>query len=102
MIVWSLDHDPLHEQQRIQSLVEHARLKGGKQYDWVYEAHVRHRNIDWNAVGNEEKKSHETGEVKTADNQSVVKYGIYSSTSEPIKQTLFSSRSSDKSSTSQT
>lgn len=56
MFVWSTDRDELYEQRRIRHLVEQARIKGGKKLDWVYEAQVRARGIDWG-----------TGKLKNTD-----------------------------------
>jgi len=47
MFVWSSEKDELYEKRRIRHLVEQARMKGGKKMDWVYEAEVRARGIDW-------------------------------------------------------
>ena len=38
------EHEQLYEQRRIKHLVEQARTKGGKQYDWVNEVKVKLRN----------------------------------------------------------
>lgn len=46
--IWRNETDQLYEQRRIRHLVEQARVKGGNQYDWVQEAQVRARGIDWN------------------------------------------------------
>ncbi|XP_052223172.1 uncharacterized protein LOC127839052 isoform X2 [Dreissena polymorpha] len=46
--IWRNETDQLYEQRRIRHLLEQARVKGGNQYDWVQEAQVRARGIDWN------------------------------------------------------
>ena len=43
------EHEQLYEQRRIKHLVEQARTKGGKQYDWVNEAKVKVRSVDRNS-----------------------------------------------------
>ena len=41
------EQEQLYEQRRIKHLVEQARIKGGKQYDWVHDAKVKARAVDW-------------------------------------------------------
>lgn len=38
------EHEQLYEQRRIKHLVEQARIKGGKQFNWVNETRVKVRN----------------------------------------------------------
>lgn len=59
----SSDHEQLYEQRRIKHLVEQARIKGGKQFDWVHEARVRARGVDWTS----EKTKTETEESSEHD-----------------------------------
>ena len=50
LYMWSFDQDRLYEQRRIKHLVEQARIKGGKQFDWVHEMKVKSQEIDWDTI----------------------------------------------------
>lgn len=107
MFVCSIEHDHLYEQRRIRHLVEQARLKGGKQFDWVYEAQVKSRGIDWDSVIEHEKEDNDTkiedlteeDSTCTTGDKNLGKYRIYSPAKQ-IKRTLLSARNLDKSNTS--
>lgn len=85
--LWSLEHDQLYEQRRIRHLVEQARIKGGKQFDWMkqYEAEkVRDRGTGWEVEKVEEEErevgsgaSSDEEEICEAGDRNLGKYGIY-------------------------
>lgn len=84
--VFESEQEQLYEQRRIRHLVEQARTKGGKQFDWVFEAQVRARGINWGS----DRRKHEghgrgvgdgsgdsSDEEVTIETQKLGKYGIY-------------------------
>ena len=85
--VWNSEQEQLYEQRRIKHLVEQARIKGGKQFDWVYEAQMRSKGIDWDRdkgrVDNSASSGGETSESDTEEGPGqenrgrLGKYGIY-------------------------
>jgi hypothetical protein len=50
LYMWAFEQDQLYEQRRIKHLVEQARIKGGKHFDWVYEAQVKAQETDWDTT----------------------------------------------------
>ena len=79
--LWSPEEEQIYEQRRIKHLLEQARVKGGKQYDWVHEAHMRARGIDW-VTGKLKLQSGDSGDSNSDINEfhgstgKLEKYGI--------------------------
>lgn len=70
LLVWSTELKSLYEQRRIQHLVEQARMKGSNRYDWVYEAQVRARKIEWGTGKMLEDKTENEDLIKMNENSS--------------------------------
>lgn len=99
---WSFEHDRLYEQRRIKHLVEQARIKGGKQFDWVYEAQVNSRGVNWNSETIKEIGEAASGESSddegAAGDSNLGKYGICVPP-EHLKQRLFNAHGVNRSNT---
>lgn len=83
--------------------MEQARIKGGKQLDWVYEAQVRARGVNWNSETVKENEGALSGESSedegAAGDSNLGKYGICVPP-EQMKQRLFNSHGVNRSNTS--
>ncbi|XP_045185569.2 uncharacterized protein LOC123543471 isoform X2 [Mercenaria mercenaria] len=100
--VWSFEHDQLYEQRRIKHLVEQARIKGGKQFDWVYEAQINSREIDWDTGKDKEQEAAVSGDSSddegAAGDKNLGKYGICVPP-KGVKQRLFNMHGVNRSNT---
>lgn len=105
ILVLLTEQEQLYEQRRIRHLVEQARIKGGKQYDWLCETPNRTKCIDWNTSKLKEHKiekedrddinehSSDNGDEihtqETENDRKLRRYGIYISP-KGVKHGVFS------------
>lgn len=104
MYMWSFEQDHLYEQRRIKHLVEQARIKGGKQFDWMYEAQIKSRDTDWGlGSGKKEEEGADSGDSSDGEegvvgDKNLGKYGIIVPT-KGVKDRLFNSHGISRSNT---